>query len=102
MSREKEHSVLESVGGDAASPRGMPRASSPIESVRGPAQTRARAPLYDTVESAAAKLGLEAEALRARCRRAARQVGASVESHLGGGIVAFKFGRSWRVRFPSV
>jgi hypothetical protein len=58
------------------------------------------APLYDTIESAAAKLGLDVEALRARCRRAALRVGDSIQAQLGGGIVAFKFGRSWRVRMP--
>jgi hypothetical protein len=58
------------------------------------------APLYDTIESAAAKLGLDVEALRARCRRAAMRVGDSIQAQLGGGIVAFKFGRSWRVRMP--
>lgn len=56
---------------------------------------------YDDVESAAAKLGLGAAALRARCRRAAQQVGDSVMATLGGGIVAFKFGRTWRFSFPS-
>jgi hypothetical protein len=40
------------------------------------------------------------EALRARCRRAALRVGDSIQAQLGGGIVAFKFGRSWRVRMP--
>jgi hypothetical protein len=56
--------------------------------------------LFDTIESAAAKLDLDVEALRARCRRAATRVGDTVQAHLGGGIVAFKFGRSWRIRFP--
>lgn len=71
-----------------------------------PRRTRRRprpvpsAPLYDTIESAAAKLGLDVEALRARCRRAAMRVGDSIQAQLGGGIVAFKFGRSWRVRMP--
>jgi hypothetical protein len=26
--------------------------------------------------------------------------GRDIVAHLGGGVVAFKFGRSWRVRFP--
>jgi hypothetical protein len=56
--------------------------------------------VFDTIESAAAKLGLDAEALRARCRRAARREGDTVVAKLGGGIVAFKFGKSWRIRFP--
>jgi hypothetical protein len=58
--------------------------------------------VFDDIDSAAAKLGLETNALRARCRRAARRVGDTVTAHLGGGIVAFKFGRSWRIRFPAV
>lgn len=53
-----------------------------------------------TIEVAAARLSLDPNALRARCRRAGRRVGHEVIAHLGGGIVAFKFGRSWRVRFP--
>jgi hypothetical protein len=57
-------------------------------------------PAFDTIESAAAKLGIDVDALRARCRRAQQRIGDTVPAHLGGGIVAFKFGRSWRVRFP--
>jgi hypothetical protein len=53
-----------------------------------------------TVEEAAPLLSLEPSALRARCRRAARRIGNEVIAHLGGGVVAFKFGRSWRVQFP--
>ena len=62
---------------------------------------RSSSPLYDTIETAAAKLDLAPEALRARCRRGATRVGNSTEAELGGGIVAFKFGRGWRVRFPA-
>jgi hypothetical protein len=58
--------------------------------------------LYDTIESAAAKLAMDPNALRARCRRAARRVaGYGIEAHLGAGVVAVKFGKSWRIRFPS-
>jgi hypothetical protein len=60
------------------------------------------APVYDTIQSAAAKVGVDVEALRARCRRAAIRVGDSVQAPLGGGIVAFKCGRTWRVRMPPV
>lgn len=59
-----------------------------------------KGPALHTVEAAAERLSLDAKALRARCRRAARRVGDEVIAHLGGGIVAFKFGRSWRVQFP--
>ena len=53
-----------------------------------------------TIEAAADRLSLDSKALRARCRRAAQIVGDDTVANLGGGIVAFKFGRSWRVRFP--
>jgi hypothetical protein len=56
--------------------------------------------VYDTVESAAAKLGLDPDALRARLRRSQRSEGGSIVADLGGGIHAFKLGRSWRIRFP--
>ena len=56
--------------------------------------------VFETIETAAAKLDMAPTALRARCRRAGRRVGDEVVARLGGGIVAFKFGRSWRVRFP--
>jgi transposase len=46
-------------------------------------------------------LVLDPEALRARCRRAARKEGRDVVAYLGGGVTAFKLGRSWRVRFPA-
>jgi hypothetical protein len=58
--------------------------------------------LIDTIDAAAAKLGLHAEALRARCRRAARKTATGIVADLGGGITAFKFGKSWRVRFPAI
>lgn len=57
---------------------------------------------YEPAARAARRLGLSPDALRARCRRAARNRptrGTVVE--LGGGIVALKFGSRWRVRFPS-
>jgi hypothetical protein len=56
---------------------------------------------YDTIEMAAVKLHLDDDALRARCRRAARKTSTGIVADLGGGIVAFKFGTSWRVRFPA-
>jgi hypothetical protein len=55
---------------------------------------------YRTVQAAAARLGLDEQALRARCRRAARKVDNNVIAELGGGIVAIKLGSSWRIRFP--
>lgn len=49
-----------------------------------------------TIESAAKQLAVSPEALRARCRRHVdKQNPAQV--HLGPGIVALKFGSSWRV-----
>jgi hypothetical protein len=57
---------------------------------------------YIPIERAAARLALTPVALRARCRRAARREGRNVVAHLGAGVVAYKLGRSWRVRFPLV
>ena len=56
--------------------------------------------VYDTVETAAAKLGLDPAALRARLRRAQRLENGSIVADLGGGIRGFKFGKSWLIRFP--
>ena len=58
--------------------------------------------IYETIEAAAQHLGISAEALRARCRRAQRRDGSNrVIAELGGGITAIKLGRrSWRVLFP--
>ena len=56
-------------------------------------------PEYLTIERAAERLQVSAEALRARCRRIVlRQAQASVVE-LAPGIAAIKFGRTWRVRF---
>jgi hypothetical protein len=55
---------------------------------------------YIPIEEAAPRLALTPVALRARCRRAARREGRNIVAHLGAGVVAYKFGRSWRVRFP--
>lgn len=57
---------------------------------------------YLPIEVAAVRLALTPLALRARCRRAARREGRTIVAHLGAGVVAYKFGRSWRVRFPPV
>lgn len=70
---------------DAPSPPGAPSGSTS---------------LYESIESAAAKLGVSEEALRARCRRARRGKGVSTVAELGAGIRAVKFGRTWRIRFP--
>jgi hypothetical protein len=56
---------------------------------------------FDTITNAAERLGIDPEALRARCRRAARRHAGAPIVPLGGGIVAFKFGSSWRIRFPA-
>lgn len=56
---------------------------------------------WDTIAVAAAKLDLEEQALRARCRRAARVVDGEVTATLGMGVVARKLGASWRVFVPS-
>lgn len=78
-------------------------ASSP-KSASKPSRRALRLPrrlaLFDTVESAAAKLSLDSAALRARLRRAQCAQGGAVVADLGGGIRGFKFGKSWRIRFP--
>jgi hypothetical protein len=56
---------------------------------------------FATIQVAARRLSVDAAALRARCRRAARREGDAIVARLGGGIVAFKFGRTWRVHFPA-
>jgi len=56
---------------------------------------------YLTIDQAAPLLAMTPDALRKRCARAARKVGRDVQSHLADGIVAVKFGRTWRVRFPA-
>ena len=64
-------------------------------------QPRTSPASFATIEMAAQRLSLDVAALRARCRRAARQEGDAIVAPLGGGIVAFKFGRTWRVHFPA-
>ena len=76
------------------------RRGAPPRTGRRDPDVHAQGVTYDTIETAAARLALDAEALRARCRRGARREGTATVADLGGGIVAFKFGRSWRVQFP--
>lgn len=63
-------------------------------------QGRTRSPDYETIEAAALRLSTTPKALRARCRRGLTKKGDVLLAALGGGVVAFKFGRSWRVSFP--
>jgi hypothetical protein len=56
---------------------------------------------WDTVEIAGAKLDLDPQALRARCRRAARTENGQTIARLGMGVVAKKLGTSWRIFVPS-
>jgi hypothetical protein len=51
-----------------------------------------------TADEAARLLATTPTALRARCRRCARRIGREVVARLGAGVVAFKFGASWRFR----
>jgi hypothetical protein len=67
---------------------------------RADAASNGTEPTFLSTELAAHKLGMDADSLRARCRRAAKGVGDAAVAQLGGGIVAFKFGRRWRLRFP--
>jgi len=55
---------------------------------------------YFTIDQASDLLQVSSAALRARCRRAARRRGKDVVAELADGILAIKFGRSWRIRFP--
>jgi len=55
---------------------------------------------YETIPHAAQRLGMTVQGLRARCRRGAAREGREVRCYLGDGVVATKFGRSWRIRFP--
>lgn len=61
-----------------------------------------RATQWQSVKAAAAQLDLRPRALQARCRRAARKERGHVIADLGMGVVARKFGRSWRVYVPSI
>ncbi len=56
-------------------------------------------PLFDDITTAAAKLGLQPEALRARCRRVAGKERGEVVARPGAGVVGYKLGRSWVFRF---
>ncbi len=66
-------------------------------------ETTKRSSDYLPIEDAAKRLAVGAASaacsLPTRRRSRARQHVAS--AHLGGGVVACKFGRSWRVRFPA-
>jgi hypothetical protein len=79
-----------------------PKSARPAASEAQPAPespTRPRPPAFETIESAAKRLGVDATRLRERCRREGRRVGDCVVTFLGDDVVAFKFGRRWRVRF---
>jgi hypothetical protein len=56
---------------------------------------------FHTIDDAAKMLATTPVALRARCRRHARREGREVVARLGAGVVAYKFGSSWRVRFTA-
>jgi hypothetical protein len=56
---------------------------------------------YLSIEEAAPRLGMTVQALRARCRRGVVKEGRETRCYLGDGVVASKFGRTWRLRFPT-
>jgi hypothetical protein len=56
-------------------------------------------PVFETVVSAAEKLGIDATRLRKRCLRRGQRVGDCVVALLDNDVVAFKFGPRWRIRF---
>ncbi len=56
---------------------------------------------YFTIAQATKRIGSTPDALRRRCERAARKLpNGDIIAELGGGIRAFKFGRTWLVTFP--
>ena len=59
------------------------------------------AAMYLTIEAAALRLSMSPAALRKRVSREARRVGRDIRAEIGDGIVAVRFGRLWRVRFPA-
>lgn len=61
--------------------------------------TRSSTPRYFTIATAAPLLDTDENALRARCRREASRSGRD-RVELGGGVVAYKFGATWRIEFP--
>lgn len=78
---------------DEASTIGHPEAAPAPAGIRSATHEDAT-----TIETAASRLATTPEALRARCRRAARTHDGETLAELGGGVVAFKLGRTWRVR----
>ncbi len=54
----------------------------------------------DSLERAAKRLGVGADALRDHCERLAERAGDVAVAHLHAGAVAFKIGDTWRFRFP--
>ena len=54
---------------------------------------------FFSIDTAAARLETTPVALRARCRRRARREGREIVARLGAGVIAYKFGANWRVRF---
>jgi len=57
--------------------------------------------VWETIAAGAVKLDLSPQALRARCRRAARKRGKEIVADLGMGVIAKRFGDfSWRIFIP--
>lgn len=90
---------------------GCPAAGLPLRAVRSAAPRDVRndhqttpetTRSLETIRSAAAKLGVSTASLLALCRRTGERVGDCVVALLPDGVVAFKFGGRWMVRFPNV
>jgi len=79
--------------------QGSPESTQTNSTAPTDAPDRPSPPAFETIESAAKRLGVDATRLRERCRREGRRVGDCVVTFLGDDVVAFKFGRRWRVRF---
>jgi hypothetical protein len=84
-----EHKALATTPSDDPSVR--PRRRRPQRLERAPGKT------WESLEVAAPRLGVTVEALRARCRRGAKEEDGAIRVDLGCGAVAMKLGRSWRV-----
>jgi hypothetical protein len=81
----------------AASPAGDPSLASPL----GTGPTTSACEILEA-EAAAARFGISVRAFRARCRRHLRREGRLLVARLGPGLIAFKFGVSWRLRVDPI
>lgn len=89
------------VGSDAASVPACPPGDPSLALPSGPGNTTNACEILEA-DAAAAKFGISVRAFRARCRRHLRREGRLLVARLGPGLVAFKFGVSWRLRVDPI